>query len=71
MKTSRVVLLLSSLVLVAACGTKGPLVMADGTEPKTEPTPVVLPGSADAARDDGDAGEPADAAKPSEPPAEE
>jgi predicted small lipoprotein YifL len=71
MKTSRVVLLLSSLVLVAAGGTKGPLVHPDGAEPKTAPRPVDLPGSADAARDDGDAGESADAARPAEPPTDE
>lgn len=38
MKTARCVLLLMSLVLVAACGTKGPLVLPDKAEPpdKTE-----------------------------------
>jgi predicted small lipoprotein YifL len=36
MKTSRFVLLLMSLVLVAACGTKGPLVMPDKAD-KPEP----------------------------------
>ncbi len=39
MKTSRLALLLMSLVLVAACGTKGPLVMPDKAAPAetTEP----------------------------------
>jgi predicted small lipoprotein YifL len=40
MKTSRLALLLLSLVLVAACGTKGPLVLpepAEQTEPPAAP----------------------------------
>ncbi len=74
MKTSRVLLLLSSLVLVAACGTKGPLVLPDGEAPKRAPEAVELPESADASRDDSDAGESADAAEapvPVEPPTDE
>ena len=71
MKTTRVVLLLSSLLVVAACGTKGPLVMPDGSRPRQAPEPVELPEAADAARDDHDAGESADAARPAEPPTDE
>ena len=37
MKTTRCALLLMSLVLVAACGTKGPLVLPDKAD-KPEPT---------------------------------
>lgn len=62
MKTSRVVLLLSSLFLVAACGTKGPLVLPGKETPRRTTEPVELPRSADAATDDSDAGESADAA---------
>jgi predicted small lipoprotein YifL len=64
-------MVLSSLVLVAACGTKGPLVLPGKETPAAKIEPVELPRDADAARDTGDEGEPADAAKPSEPPADE
>ena len=42
MKTSRLALLLMSLVLVAACGTKGPLVMPDQAQ-KPEPAETTEP----------------------------
>lgn len=50
MKTARYALLLMSLVLVAACGTKGPLVLPDkagpgeeSSEPSSEPADPVEP----------------------------
>jgi predicted small lipoprotein YifL len=42
MKTSRLALLLMSLVLVAACGTKGPLVLPDKAD-KAEPAEPTEP----------------------------
>jgi predicted small lipoprotein YifL len=42
MKTSRLALLLMSLVLVAACGTKGPLVLPDKAD-KPEPAEPTEP----------------------------
>jgi predicted small lipoprotein YifL len=45
MKTSRLALLLLSLVLVAACGTKGPLVLPDKAE-KPDPAEQTEPPAA-------------------------
>ena len=71
MKTSRLLLLSTSLLLAAACGTKGPLVLP-GKETPARQVPVELPDDADAMRDDRDtAGEPADAAETPAPPADE
>jgi hypothetical protein len=71
MKTSRRVILMSCLVLVAACGTKGDLVLEGKETPAPTIEPIDGPGDADASKDQGDAGEPADAAKPVTPPTEE
>jgi predicted small lipoprotein YifL len=71
MKTSRVVILLTCLVLVAACGTKGDLVLPGKETPARTVDPIDLPGDADASKDQGDTGEPADAAEPAAPPTEE
>ena len=72
MNTSRLLLLSTSLLLVAACGTKGPLVLPGKETPARTVEPVELPDDADAMRDDRDtAGEPADAAETPAPPADE
>lgn len=71
MKTSRIVLLLTSLVLVAACGVKGPLVLPDKETPARTIEPIDSPADAAAQEDTVDAGEPAGAAQPATPPTEE
>ena len=47
MKTSRLLLLSTSLLLVAACGTKGPLVLPGKETPARTVEPVELPDDAD------------------------
>lgn len=72
MKTSRVVLLSSTLLLLAACGVKGDLVLPDQETPAPTIEPIDSPTDAAAQSDDGaDAGEPAAAAQPATPPTEE
>ena len=71
MKTSRLLLLSSSLLLAAACGTKGPLVLPGKETPARQVEPIELPDDADAMTDDHAPTEPADAAEPPAPPAED
>ena len=71
MKTPRIVLVLTSLLLVAACGVKGPLVLADKETPARTIEPIESPADAAAQEDAGDAGEPAGAAQPATPPTDE
>jgi predicted small lipoprotein YifL len=74
MKTNRLFLLSLMLPVLAACGVKGPLVMADGkATPARTVEPIDSPRDADATRDPGAAGaaELADAAEPVVPPTEE
>ena len=71
MKTSRLLLLSTSLLLVAACGTKGPLVLPGEETPARTVEPVELPEDADAMTDDHASSESADAAEPAAPPADE
>ena len=52
MKTSRLLLLSTSLLLVAACGTKGPLVLPGKETPARQVEPIELPDDADAMTDD-------------------
>ncbi len=73
MKTSRILLMLTSLVLVSACGTKGDLVLPGKETPRRTVAPITLPGAADSARDSDatstGAGETIDAAGESSDPA--
>ena len=71
MKTSRLLLLSTSLLLAAACGTKGPLVLPGKETPARQVEPIELPDDADAMTDDHAPPEPADAAEPPAPPAED
>ena len=71
MKTSRLLLLSTSLLLAAACGTKGPLVLPGKETPARQVEPIERPDDADAMTDDHAPTEPADAAEPPAPPAED
>ena len=71
MKTSRLLLLSTSLLLAAACGTKGPLVLPGKETPARQVEPIELPDDADAMTDAHAPTEPADAAEPPAPPAED
>ena len=71
MKTSRLVLLSTSLLLLAACGVKGDLVLPDKETPAATIEPIDSPADAAAQSDHADAGEPAGAAQPATPPTEE
>ena len=72
MKTPRVFLLLTSCLLLAACGVKGPLVLPDKAEqPARTIEPIESPADAAAQEDDPDPGEPVGAAESVTPPTEE
>lgn len=71
MKTPRMFLLLTSCLLLAACGVKGPLVLPDQEQPAQRIEPVESAADAAAQEDDPDAGEPVGAAQSVTPPTEE
>ena len=72
MKTLRVLLLPLSVLLLAACGVKGPLVLPDrAVQPARTIEPIESPADASAQEDDADHGEPVGAAESVTPPTEE
>ena len=72
MKTPRVYLLLTTCLLLAACGVKGPLVLPDKAEqPARTIEPIESPADAAAQQDDADSGEPVGATRAATPPTEE